>query len=128
MAESLRNNRKIERKFMKSPITTHILDVNLGKPAANVDVTLYRKVAHDFVQIAKHKTNSDGRIIDWMGEEERQSGIYRVVFDTDGYFNQLNQECLYPSVTIDFRLTAPDQHYHIPLLLSANGFSTYRGS
>jgi 5-hydroxyisourate hydrolase len=113
---------------MKSAITTHILDVNIGKPAANVEVILYRKVADEFVEIAKQKTNSDGRIVDWMGEEQRQAGIYKVVFDTDGYFNELKQECLYPTVTIDFRLTAPDQHYHIPLLLSANGFSTYRGS
>jgi 5-hydroxyisourate hydrolase len=113
---------------MKSAITTHILDVNLGKPAASVDVVLYRQEGEDFVKIAQDKTNADGRILDWMGDSERQAGIYRVVFDTEGYFKQLGQECLYPGVTIDFRLTAPDEHYHIPLLLSANGFSTYRGS
>jgi 5-hydroxyisourate hydrolase len=113
---------------MKSAITTHILDVNFGKPAANVDVALYRKEGYDFVKIAQDKTNADGRSVDWMGDSERQAGIYRVVFDTDGYFKQLGQACLYPAVTIDFRLTEPNKHYHIPLLLSANGFSTYRGS
>ncbi len=113
---------------MKSAITTHILDVNLGRPATNVAVVLYRLDGSDFIKVTEGITNEDGRIIDWMGDAERQAGTYKVVFDTDGYFNTLNQECLYPSVTIDFRLTAPDEHYHIPLLLSANGFSTYRGS
>ena len=112
----------------RSAITTHILDVNLGRPAADVQVTLFRLEGDEYVQVAQDKTNDDGRIVDWMGDAERQAGIYRVTFDTDGYFNQLGQECLYPSVTIDFRLTAPDEHYHIPLLVSANGFSTYRGS
>jgi len=117
-----------EKIIMRSPITTHILDVNLGKPAANVDVVLYRKVGDNFEQIAKDKTNSDGRIVDWMDETERQAGIYRVEFDTDGYFAALGQECFYPSVAIDFRIVATDEHYHVPLLVSAYGYSTYRGS
>lgn len=113
---------------MKSAITTHILDVNLGRPAANVAVSLYRLDGEEYVQVAQDKTNADGRIVDWMGDAQREAGVYRVTFDTDGYFETLKQECLYPSVTIDFRLNAPDEHYHIPLLLSANGYSTYRGS
>lgn len=113
---------------MKSAITTHILDVNLGRPAKDVLVTLYRKEGTDYVQVAQDKTDQDGRITQWMGDAERLAGIYKVVFDTDGYFESQNQVCLYPSVTIEFRLTAPDEHYHIPLLISANGYSTYRGS
>ncbi len=113
---------------MKSAITTHILDVNLGRPAANVAVILYRLNGSEYTQVAQDKTNQDGRIVDWMGDAEREAGIYKVVFDADGYFQSLGQECLYPSVSIDFRITAPEEHYHIPLLLSANGYSTYRGS
>lgn len=113
---------------MKSAITTHILDTNLGLPAKNVQVTLFRLEGDEYVQVAQDKTNDDGRIVDWMGDAERQAGLYCVTFDTDGYFKSLDQECLYPSVTIEFRLTEPDEHYHIPLLLSANGYSTYRGS
>jgi len=113
---------------MKSPITTHVLDTNLGKPAEGIQVTLYRKQGDELVKIAQDKTNDDGRIIEWMDETERQAGEYQVRFVTDPYFEKLGQTCLYPSVTIDFRIDAVDEHYHIPLLVSANGFSTYRGS
>ncbi len=113
---------------MKSPITTHILDTNLGKPAANVACVLFRKVDDQWTKIASGQTNSDGRIVDWMQETERKSGIYRIEFDTDGYFETLGQACFYPSVTIDFRIVATDEHYHVPLLLSPFGYSTYRGS
>ena len=113
---------------MKSAITTHILDVQLGKPAANVLVILYRKQGEQFEQIAQDKTNADGRIVDWLGDAPRTAGIYRVEFDTDGYFAQLGQSCFYPSVSIDFRLTHVDEHYHVPLLISGHGYSTYRGS
>lgn len=113
---------------MKSPITTHVLDTNLGKPAEGIQVTLYRKQGDELVKIAQDKTNDDGRIIEWMDETERQAGEYQVRFETDPYFEKLGQTCLYPSVTIDFRIDAVDEHYHIPLLVSANGFSTYRGS
>ncbi len=113
---------------MRSPITTHILDTNLGKPAVNVACVLFRKENNQWSQIASGKTNSDGRIVDWMEETERQAGIYRIEFDTDGYFDVLGQHCFYPSVSIDFRIVAINEHYHVPLLLTAFGFSTYRGS
>ncbi|MGR6871029.1 hydroxyisourate hydrolase [Pseudomonas sp. HK3] len=113
---------------MKSPITTHILDVNLGKPATNVAVTLYKIEHGDHIEIAEGKTNSDGRIVDWMGNAQRESGVYRITFDTDGYFKSLNQNCFYPSVSIDFKIEHPNEHYHVPLLITAHGYSTYRGS
>ena len=113
---------------MRSPITTHVLDTNLGKPAAGIDVTLFRKQGGEFVQIAQGQTNDDGRIIEWMSETERQAGEYQIRFATDPYFQKLGQTCFYPSVTIDFRIEAVDEHYHVPLLVSAYGFSTYRGS
>ena len=74
---------------MKSAITTHILDVNLGRPATNVAVVLYRLDGSDFIKVTEGITNEDGRILDWMGDAERQAGTYKVVFDTDGYFNTL---------------------------------------
>ena len=113
---------------MRSPITTHVLDTNLGKPAADIAVTLYRKSDEGFTQIAQGKTNEDGRIMEWMDETERKAGVYRIEFATDPYFESLGQKCFYPSVTIDFRIEATDEHYHVPLLVSAFGFSTYRGS
>ena len=113
---------------MRSPITTHVLDTNLGKPAADIAVNLYRKNADAYVQIAQGKTNADGRIMEWMDETERKAGEYRIEFATDPYFEKLGQKCFYPSVSIDFRIEAIDEHYHVPLLVSAYGFSTYRGS
>ncbi len=113
---------------MRSPITTHVLDTNLGKPAEGIEVTLYRKQGNTLTEIAKDKTNSDGRIVEWMAETERQAGEYQIRFETDAYFEKLGQTCFYPSVTIDFRIEATDEHYHVPLLVSAFGFSTYRGS
>ncbi|NVK38480.1 MAG: hydroxyisourate hydrolase [Gammaproteobacteria bacterium] len=113
---------------MKSAITTHILDVNLGKPAANVNVVLYKIESGDHIKIAESETNEDGRIIDWMGDAQREAGVYRITFDTDGYFNQLGERCFYPSVSIDFKIEYPAEHYHVPLLISAHGYSTYRGS
>ena len=113
---------------MKSPITTHILDINLGQPAKNVMVTLYKIENEHAVQIAQSQTNDDGRIMDWMGNAQREIGQYRISFDTDGYFNTQGIRCFYPSVSIDFNIENIDEHYHVPLLLSAHGYSTYRGS
>ena len=113
---------------MKSPITTHILDVNLGKPAVDVNVVLYKLEFDDHIKIAEGKTNADGRIVDWMGDAQREAGVYRITFDTDGYFQALGDHCFYPSVSIDFKIVNPDEHYHVPLLISAHGYSTYRGS
>lgn len=114
--------------IMKSPITTHVLDTHLGKPAEGVEVSLYRKQDNELIKIAEGKTNSDGRIIEWMKETERKAGEYQIRFETDDYFKKLGQKCFYPSVTIDFKIEAIDEHYHVPLLISAYGFSTYRGS
>jgi 5-hydroxyisourate hydrolase len=111
-----------------SPITTHVLDTNLGKPAADIAVQLYKKINNEWQQIAEGKTNSDGRITDWLKGQEREKGIYRIVFDTDGYFERQNLTCFYTSVNFDFRIENPDEHYHVPLLVSAYGISTYRGS
>lgn len=113
---------------MKSPITTHILDTHLGKPASAVSVALYRLEGSDYQKIASGETNEDGRITDWMSETQRKSGTYRVVFEIQAYFDRQDIRCLYPSITIDFNLDHEDEHYHIPLLVSANGYSTYRGS
>jgi 5-hydroxyisourate hydrolase len=57
-----------------------------------------------------------------------QSGIYRVNFETNAYFERNRVEGLYPYVEIVFRVSDSEQHYHIPLLLTANGYTTYRGS
>lgn len=112
----------------KSAITTHVLDTHLGKPAKGVPASLSRLDAPGWEVIAQGYTNDDGRITDWMGDTPREVGEYKVAFATGEYFADQELDCLYPEVVIYFTVREPDQHYHIPLLISANSYSTYRGS
>lgn len=102
-----------------SKITTHILDISQGRPAADVEVILY----HDNDEVARGRTNTDGRIIDWAGE----AGIYKIRFETKTWFTKQSIISFYPYIEIHFEITDAT-HYHIPLLLSPWGYSTYRGS
>jgi len=107
-----------------SPITTHVLDTAKGCPAADIAVTLEYLNNGDWQQIAKGETDADGRIMDWM-ESAANAGDYRITFATASYHENKG---FFPSVTINFNIDNPDQHYHVPLLLSPFSFSTYRGS
>lgn len=115
---------------MRSPITTHVLDTARGKPAAGVNVALEaRSAGGEWTKLAGGVTNADGRITDWMpGDATIAPGIYRATFDTGAYFKQLNEATFFPSVSIEFEVRDTGQHYHVPLLLSPYGYSTYRGS
>lgn len=115
---------------MKSPITTHVLDTALGKPAAGVHIVLqFWEAGRDWKPIAEGLTNEDGRILDWIPPGTTLTpGIYRLMFDTRAYFERLKQSTFFPTVPIVFDLRDPHQHYHVPLLLSPFGYSTYRGS
>lgn len=112
-----------------SPITTHVLDTHLGKPAAGMAVVLEKRDSADnWVEIARGKTNSDGRILDWLAGQQREAGVYKIEFATDPYFAEQGLSCFFPRVSFEFRIENPDEHYHVPLLISAHGMSTYRGS
>jgi 5-hydroxyisourate hydrolase len=113
-----------------SPITTHILDTALGKPAAGVSVTLSQQAPDQaWETLGRGVTNADGRVTDLLPPEPRlPSGIYCVHFAVAEYFEGQGQASFYPEVEIRFHLAHPEQHYHIPLLLSPFGFTTYRGS
>lgn len=113
-------------------LSTHILDTHLGKPAANVPLKLYwfrDNVAGGlWEQIGKGYTDVDGRCKTLLGDRTLRALDYKIQFGTLVYFHDLQIESLYPKVEIAFTVRDPDQHYHIPLLISANGYSTYRGS
>ena len=112
----------------RSPITTHVLDVSLGSPAKDIRCQLNRLNSQSrWDKISEGVTNQDGRIETLLGGE-LQIGIYRLDFMTRAYFESRNLASFYPSVSITFEVTATDQHYHVPLLLSPYGYSTYRGS
>ena len=72
-------------------------------------------------------TNSDGRVAE-LGPDHVEAGTYRLVFDTAAYFAATSQTGFFPEVSLTFTVTDPEQHYHVPVLLSPFGYSTYRGS
>jgi 5-hydroxyisourate hydrolase len=102
-------------------ISTHVLDTAAGRPAAGLGVELSRRDSDGWQVLAREVTSEDGRV---SGLAAAGPGDYRLVFDTGGYL----PDGFYPEVTVVFRLTEPDGHYHVPLLLSPFAYSTYRGS
>ncbi|MBM74703.1 MAG: hydroxyisourate hydrolase [Proteobacteria bacterium] len=111
-----------------SPITTHVLDTHLGTPAANLPIRLFQLQGSDFVELAHGKTNSDGRITDLLSQGSLSPGTYKMHFNTGAYHSEIGVEGFYPEAEICFVVKNTTQHYHIPLLLSPFGYSTYRGS
>ena len=112
-----------------SAITTHILDISAGRPARGVPVTLERQTAIGWEIVGTGATDEDGRLRDLLAPEaDLQTGNYKLVFDTETYFAKQQIEGFYPQVTIAFTVRDAAQHYHVPLLLSPFGYSTYRGS
>lgn len=113
-----------------SPITTHVLDTSRGRPASGVHVTLHRREDDgEWAELAKGTTDKDGRIRDLLLEAEAvRPGTYRLTFATGAYFESNGIRAFYPQVEVTFTITDADQHYHVPLLLSPFGYSTYRGS
>jgi len=112
-----------------SPITTHVLDTSLGCPAAGITVVLYRvDQSGSTAGIGRGVTNADGRVTDLLSADETLSGVYRIAFDTASYFAQRGCKAFYPQIEIFFATEPGEAHYHVPLLLSPFGYSTYRGS
>ncbi len=112
-----------------SAITTHVLDTSLGKPAAGVAVTLEKQEGGVWKTLASGTTNADGRAAELLpANAALAAGTYRLHFDTAAYFRARGVESFYPHVEIVFIVKDAAQHYHVPLLLSPFGYSTYRGS
>lgn len=112
----------------RSPITTHVLDISLGKPAAGVAVTLARMSDGVFSDLASGRTNDDGRVAELLPVGSLVRGTYRISFAVAPYFQASGRSAFYPHVEIVFSVQDPAEHFHVPLLLSPFGYSTYRGS
>ena len=111
-----------------SKITTHVLDTSIGKPAVGISVSLEQDVAGRWNGIAKGITDRDGRANNLLPIAQLlYAGVYRLVFDTAFYFKKQNIKTFYPKIVIEFEINETG-HYHVPLLLSPFGYSTYRGS
>lgn len=112
-----------------SKITTHVLDVALGRPAANVPVLLeFQSADYTWHEAGRGVTDGDGRVKDLTAGEALAASTYRLTFDTRAYFAARQIAGLYPQVIIVFEVRDAQEHYHVPLLLSPFGYSTYRGS
>jgi 5-hydroxyisourate hydrolase/2-oxo-4-hydroxy-4-carboxy-5-ureidoimidazoline decarboxylase len=116
-------------QFLKmSQVTTHVLDTSTGKPGKNIAVQLIQNKSNEWKSIAQGITNNDGRIPDLLPEGKNLSaGNYKIVFETGNYYATQNIKTFYPAVEILFTIF-DDSHYHVPLLISPFGYSTYRGS
>jgi len=125
-----------------SQITSHVLDTSRGKPAAGITISLFELNTScsnsgksdnngqaQWSLLAEGQTNSDGRVPALLAQDcILPAGNYRVHFAISDYFSALNEEAFYPYVDIVFNISGDGEHFHIPLLLTAFGYSTYRGS
>lgn len=113
-----------------SAITTHVLDTSRGQPASGVPVHLEIQGADGgWHVLGAGATDGDGRLKELLPtDSDFQPGVYRLTFDTAVYFEAQSLRSFYPHVVVVFLVHDARQHYHVPLLLSPFGYSTYRGS
>jgi 5-hydroxyisourate hydrolase len=111
-----------------SPITTHVLDTALGRPAAGVPITLEVLRDADWHPVGVGATDVDGRLRTLLPAGALEAATYRITFDTAAYFGAARTPSFYPTVQIVFVVADRGQHYHVPLLISPFGYATYRGS
>jgi 5-hydroxyisourate hydrolase len=108
-----------------SGISTHVLDTSKGSPARGVRVVLERRSPEaSWVEVSSGVTDHNGRVAQLL--DRLLVASYRLTFSTGEYFH--GQECFYPEVTVLFDVRDASAHYHVPLLLSPYGYTTYRGS
>jgi 5-hydroxyisourate hydrolase len=108
-----------------STLSTHVLDTSLGKPAAGIRVTLQR----DHSLLGSGVTDEDGRVRDLLPHGSALAeGEYTLTFSVAEYFAASKRDAFYGDIAVNFQIGAASEHYHVPLLLSPFGYSTYRGS
>ncbi len=113
----------------RNPLSVHVLDLQSGKPTAGIAVTLEQQVGSQWRELASGITDTQGRIAALYPEgKSMPAAQYRIVFKTGEHYARLGQPTFFPRVPVEFTVDAPTQHYHIPLLLSPFGYSTYRGN
>jgi len=112
-----------------NPLSVHVLDQQTGRPGAGIQVTLEQRTGEHWRELARGVTDAQGRIPALYPEGKAMAaGDYRIVFETGAHFARARQASFFPRIPVDFTVDAPTQHYHIPLLLSPFGYSTYRGN
>lgn len=113
----------------RGPITTHVLDTSIGRPAAGVAISLAHKSDDETWNfVATAETDSDGRAGGFISAGTLRQGIYRLTFAIGDYFRGRGVATFYPAASVEFEVAATNEHYHVPLLVNPFGYSTYRGS
>jgi 5-hydroxyisourate hydrolase len=109
-------------------ITTHVLDTGRGEPAANITVILEVRQASEWAPVGRGVTDEKGRVMSFT-DAPIGPGTYRLTFDIGAYHREYGLSVsFFPEVKITFNVRDPDEHYHVPLLLSQFGYTTYRGA
>jgi 5-hydroxyisourate hydrolase len=111
----------------QASLSTRVLDTAIGRPAGGIFIVLerYDDTERDWQVIAETKTDASGRVEELLPGGELEEGLYRITFDTDAYFGEQGVETFYPSVSVNFQISEPARKYHVPLLLSPHGYSTF---
>jgi 5-hydroxyisourate hydrolase len=109
-------------------LSTHVLDTASGRPAVGVRIGCEVREGGSWRTLAERSTDADGRVGDLIPPGALTAGVHRLTFATGEWANGRGVATFYPEVAVTFEVTAPDEHHHVPLLLSPFGFSTYRGS
>ena len=112
-----------------NPLSVHVLNLQDGLPSPGVNVTLEKQNGQDWSKLNTGITNEQGRITALYPENKvLEKGTYRVTFKTGDWFKEHQSATFFPEVPVIFEADGSVPHYHIPLLLSPYGFSTYRGN
>ena len=108
-------------------ISTHVLDTTRGQPAAGVRIVLERVFGDRTVEVGTAMTDADGRVREFT-LSQKEPGVYRLAFAIGAYFASRHIASFYPRALVEFTIPDATQRYHVPLLVSPYGYSTYRGS
>ena len=118
-----------QKKEVTYQLSSHILDVSKGMPAPGVTIKLekFNNAKKNWTSVEEKVTDKNGRVPDFLPNGRSNVGIYKLTYYTSEYFKKMNTESFYPWVEVVFQITNAD-HYHVPITLSAYGYSTYRGN
>ncbi|ERS01092.1 hydroxyisourate hydrolase [Acinetobacter sp. COS3] len=115
--------------FAQNPLSVHVLNLENGLPSAGVKVILEKQEKDQWKELSKSTTNQQGRITALYPQDTPfEKGIYKVTFKTGEWFQKNKQSSFFPEVPVIFSVDGKLEHYHIPLLISPYGYSTYRGN
>lgn len=113
----------------RNPISVHVLNLKTGVPSEGVTVILEKKEGEKWIRLNSAITSKDGRINAlYPADAAIDPGDYRVTFETGKYYAAHSEDTFFPEIPVIIHVPKAGEHYHVPLLLSQYGYSTYRGN